>query len=74
LFCLENARYEDATRLFRNAIGTNSDYLPALEALAETSLRRRDLPGAVAWSRRILQIDPAYQIARQTLARIAANH
>jgi hypothetical protein len=42
--------------------------LPALEATAETYLQMNDVPNAILWSRRILEIDPNHSVAKHTLA------
>ncbi len=70
LFCLDNSRFDDAIESFNKAIHTDPRYLPALEAMAKTYLRMRDLPNAAVWSRRILEIDPEHIAARQVLAAI----
>ena len=70
LFCLERSDYAAAIAQFQQAIELNPGYLPAHEAMAEAYLRLHDLPNAAIWSRRILQLDPGHQIARQTLEAI----
>ena len=70
LFCLERSDYAAAIAQFQQAIELNPGYLPAHEAMAEAYLRLHDLPNAAIWSRRILQLDPGHQVARQTLEAI----
>jgi spermidine synthase len=68
LFCLEHQEYQLALAQFRAAISLNPAYLPAFEATAETYLQLKDVPNAIQWSRRILEIDPNHSVAKQTLA------
>jgi spermidine synthase len=68
LFCLERKRYSEAIQHFQRAINLSPGYVSAYEAMAETYLELRDASNAVTWSKRILQLDPQHQIARQTVA------
>jgi len=68
LFCLERNQNAAAIEQFQRAIDLSSSYLPALEAMAETYLRLHDAANATIWSRRILQLDPQHEVAKQTLA------
>lgn len=67
LFCLDNSRYDEAIASFHTALQDDPRYVPALEAMAKTYLRTRDLENAALWSRRILEIDPTHVAARQAL-------
>jgi spermidine synthase len=68
VFCLERSRYDDAIQSFDEAIRADPRYLPAFEAMAEAYMHKHDLHSAVVWSRRILEIDPNHESARQALA------
>ena len=68
LFCLERTHYADAIKQFQRAMDLTPGYVPAYEAMAETYLRLRDAAKAALWSRRILQLDPHHEVAKQTLA------
>ena len=68
LFCLERTHYADAIKQFQRAMDLSPRYVPAYEAMAETYLRLRDAAKAALWSRRILQLDPHHEVAKQTLA------
>jgi spermidine synthase len=67
LFCLEQKDSACATREFQAAHAADPRFVPALEALAEASLRIKDYRNAELWSRKILEVDPNHAIARQTL-------
>jgi tetratricopeptide (TPR) repeat protein len=71
IFCLERSRFDDAIASFNDAIGTDPRYLPAFEAMAEAYMHKRDLHSAALWSRRILEIDPNHESAKQALAALA---
>jgi spermidine synthase len=74
IFRLERSDYTGAIDQFKNAIDLNPTYLPAYEAMAEVYLQLHDIPNAMSWSRRILQINPDHQVARRTLQALEAAH
>jgi spermidine synthase len=74
LFCLERNKYTDAVGQFQRAISLSPAYVPAYEAMAETYLRLHDAADAIIWSRRILQLDPNHEVAKQTLAALERGH
>jgi tetratricopeptide (TPR) repeat protein len=74
LFCLERKRYNEAIGEFQHTLNLSPTYLPAYEAMAETYLQVHDTTHAVIWSKRILELDPHHEVARQTLAALERQH
>jgi tetratricopeptide (TPR) repeat protein len=74
LFRLEQSDYASAIEQFKHAIDLNPTYLPAYEAMAEAYLQLHDIPNAMSWSRRILQMNPNHEVARRTVQALEAAH
>jgi spermidine synthase len=73
VFWIQHGQTIPAIEQFAAAAGVDPRYVPALEILIQIYTARNDKANAVAWSQKLLAVNPQHAGAQQTLARFGAR-
>jgi tetratricopeptide (TPR) repeat protein len=73
VFWIQQGQALPAIEQFAAAAGVDPRYVPALETLIQIYAARNDKANAVAWSQKLLAVNPQHAGAQQTLARFGVR-